>query len=214
MKSGNKMKILFATKNSGKLFEFKKTFEKFSNDIEVISFNDLNYEIPDCEETGKTFEENAILKVRNARAHLHSADANCIVVADDSGMEIEALHGEPGVSTRRWAGYEMSDKEIIGYCLEKIKDNINRSASYVSCFAVSLPSSPIKIISDRSQGVLLESPKESSHLEGMPFRSLFFVPELNMMFHEVRELSEKDRNGYKLGHEVAISKIIELLNNR
>jgi len=201
------MKLLFATKNPGKYSEFKNTFEKFSNDFEVISFNELNYEIPDCEETGKTFEENAILKVQNARAYLHPSDANYIVVADDSGMEIEALHGEPGVRTRRWAGYEMSDDEVIEYCLEKIKDKSNRNASYISCFAISIPGIPIKVISDSSKGVLLEAPRENSRLTGMPFRSLFFVPDLNMMFHEVRGLSEKDRGDYHLGHEKAIKDI-------
>ena len=101
------------------MIEFKKAFNKLSIDFEVISFNDLTYDIPDCDETGSTFKENALLKVRNARAHLRSADHQIIVIADDSGMEIDSLGGEPGVFTRRWNGQEMTDNEIINYCLNR-----------------------------------------------------------------------------------------------
>lgn len=113
--------ILFATKNPGKLAEFKETFNKFSTDYEIMSFRDLAYDIPDCDETGATFEENARLKVCNVRRHLRGADKNLIVVGDDSGMRISYLNGEPGVYTRRWNGSEMTDEAIIAYCLGKMR---------------------------------------------------------------------------------------------
>lgn len=116
--------ILFATKNPGKLAEFKETFNKFSTDYEIISFCDLAYDIPDCDETGTTFRENARLKVRNARRHLRGDDKNLIVVGDDSGMRISYLNGEPGVYTRRWNGSEMTDEAItliaLTRCVERI----------------------------------------------------------------------------------------------
>ena len=206
-----KRRILFATKNPGKFQEFKKTFEKLSTDHEIVSYNDLPYAVPDCEEKGATFEENALLKARNARSHLKNPEKDMIVVADDSGMEIDCLGGEPGVRTRRWAGHEMTDDEIIEYCLDKLRGEKDRSASYVSCFAISLPDGTEKTILDRSRGTILQAPRNSSQLVGMPFRSLFFVPELNIMFHEVRDLSPADRRGYKLGHEEAIQQIIQFL---
>lgn len=207
-------KILFATKNSGKLIEFKKAFTKLSCNFEVISFNDLTYDIPDCDETGSTFEENALLKVRNARAHLRNADRQLIVVADDSGMEIASLGGEPGVFTRRWNGQEMTDDEIINYCLNKLKGETNRAASYVSCFAISTSDGTEKIILDKSSGVILQKPRQSSKLTGLPFRSLFFVPDLNMMFHETRDLSESELEGYKIGHESALVSAVSYLSGR
>ena len=204
--------ILFATKNPGKLAEFKETFNKFSTDYEIMSFCDLAYDIPDCDETGTTFRENARLKVRNARRHLRGADKNLIVVGDDSGMWILCLNGEPGVYTRRWNGSEMTDEAIIAYCLDKMRGGNNRSAKYVTYFAVSIPDGDIVIISGDNRGVILERPRCSSLLPGLPFRALFFVPELNLMFHEVRELSAEKRKGYILGHEQAIRQIVNYLD--
>lgn len=203
-----KHSILFATKNSGKLAEFKESFNKFSTDYEIISFCDLAYDIPDCDETGATFEENARLKVRNARRHLRGADKNLIVVGDDSGMRISYLNGEPGVYTRRWNGSEMTDEAIIAYCLGKMRGANNRSAEYVTYFAVSTPYDDIAIISGDNRGVILERLRRSSLLPGLPFRALLFVPELSLMFHEVRELSAEKRKGYILGHEQAIRQIV------
>lgn len=206
-----KHSILFATKNPGKLAEFKEVFSKLSTDYEIVSFRDLAYDIPDCDETGATFEENARLKVRNARRHLRGADKNLIVVGDDSGMRISYLNGEPGVYTRRWNGSEMTDEAIIAYCLDKMRGADNRSAEYVTYFAVSTPDD-IAIISGDNRGVILERPRRSSLLPGLPFRTLFFVPELNLMFHEVRELSDEKRKGYILGHEQAIQQIVNYLD--
>ena len=207
-----KHSILFATKNPGKLAEFKETFNKFSTDYEIMSFCDLAYDIPDCDETGATFEENARLKVRNARRHLRGADKNLIVVGDDSGMRISCLNGEPGVYTRRWNGSEMTDEAIIAYCLGKMRGANNRSAEYVTYFAVSIPDGDIVIISGENRGIILERPRRSSLLPGLPFRALFFIPELNLMFHEVRELSAEERKGYILGHEQAIRQIVNYLD--
>ncbi len=209
-----KTRILFATKNPGKLIEFRKAFDKLRSNYEVISFNELGYDIPDCEETGTTFEENALLKVQNARRYLRDADKNMIIIGDDSGMKINYLNGKPGVFTRRWNGSEMTDEEIINYCLDKMKGVNDRSASYVSCFVVSTPNREKITIVGENRGVILKQSKQDSMLKGMPFRSLFFVPELNLMFHEVRDLSIAKRRGYRIGHEEAITEIIESLNQR
>lgn len=207
-----KTKILFVTKNPGKLAEFRTAFTKLSGDYEVISFDDLSYDIPDCKETGFTFEENALLKVENARRHLRGADKSLIIIGDDSGMKIAHLGDEPGVFTRRWNGREMSDEEIISYCIEKLKGAKDRSASYTNCFAVTTSGGKNKFITGENLGVILKKPRRDSMLEGMPFRSLFFVPELNMMFHEVRDLPVAERGSYTLGHEQSIKQIARYLD--
>lgn len=212
MKS-QKTRVLFATKNPGKLTEFRKALAKLRPDYEVISFNELPYDIPDCEETGSTFEENALLKVKNARQHLRSADKSLTIIGDDSGMKITHLNGEPGVFTRRWNGREMTDEEIIDCCLEKLKGADDRSASYISYIAISVSEKEDKIITGESLGVILEEPRRGSTLTGIPFRSLFFVQKLNMMFHEARDLPEHSRRGYILGHEVAIRCIVSYLDS-
>ena len=209
-----KHSILFATKNPGKLAEFKEVFSKLSTDYEIVSFRDLTYDIPDCGETGTTFGENARLKVCNARQYLRGADKNLIVVGDDSGMRISCLNGEPGVYTRRWNGSEMTDGEIIAYCLDKMRGVNDRSAEYVTYFAVLTPDDDIAIINGENRGIILERSRRSSLLPGLPFRALFFVPELSLMFHEVREFSVEERKGYILGHEQAIQQIITYLDKK
>lgn len=209
-----RIKLLFATKNPGKLAEFKKAFDKLRRSYEIISLNDLPYDIPDCEENGTTFEENATLKAQNTKKHLQGSDKNLIVIADDSGIKIDYLNGKPGVFSRRWNGSEMSDDEIIDYCLDRLKGVSNRSAAYVSCFVVSTPDGEDKVITDENLGVILDKPNRDSALRGMPFRSLFFVPKLNMMFHEVRDLSVEKREGYILGHEQAIGQIADYLDDK
>ena len=198
--------ILFATRNPGKYAEFVAAFHKFAPQTSIISLADLDYQMPDCIETGTTFEQNALLKARHTRNHLHENDKNLIIIADDSGMEIEALNGEPGVFTRRWNGHEMSDQEIVDYCLKKLEGKTNRRAQYTTCFVINFPNGREEVIFGKNSGVILTKPHKESRLKGMPFRELFFVPELNMMFHEVRELPELKRNGYSLGHEVAVEK--------
>lgn len=203
--------ILFATKNPGKYAEFVTTFHKFAPQTSIISLSDLDYQIPDCIETGTTFEQNALLKAQHARNHLHENDKNLIIIADDSGMEIDTLNGEPGVFTRRWNGHEMSDQEIVDYCLKKLEGKTNRRAQYTTCLVINFPDGREEVIFGKNSGVILIESREESRLKGMPFRELFFVPELNMMFHEVRELPKLKRNGYSLGHEVAIEKCASVI---
>ncbi len=181
--------ILFATKNPGKHAEFVAAFHKFAPQTSIILLADLGYQIPDCIETGATFEQNALLKAQHTRHHLRGNDKNLIIIADDSGMEIEALNGEPGVFTRRWDGHEMSDQEIVDYCLKKLENKSNRRAQYTTCLVVNFPDGREKVIFGENSGVILTKPRE-----------------LNMMFHEVRELPKLKRNGYSLGHEVAVEK--------
>ena len=167
--------ILFATKNPGKYTEFVAAFHKSSPQTPIISLADLDYQIPDCIETGTTFEQNALLKARHTRHHLHENDKNLIIIADDSGMEIEALNGEPGVFTRRWNGHEMSDQEIVDYCLKKLENKADRRAQYTTCLVVNFPDGREKVIFGENSGVILTESREKSRLKGMPFRELFFL---------------------------------------
>lgn len=97
------MKLVFATNNAHKLQEVR---EILPHSVEVISLHEVGFD-QDIEETGKTLEENSLLKAETVYAYLRTVGKLTTidgVFADDTGLEINALHGEPGVYTARWAG--------------------------------------------------------------------------------------------------------------
>lgn len=179
------MKILVATKNYGKAREISEFLGKSASTrtggwrIEVVSLDDLP-DVPDIEETGKTFEENAVLK---AKAYFEWSGIP--TVADDSGLEIDFLSGEPGVKSRRWLGYEMTDQEMIDTALEKLKGVLleKRTAHLV---AIGAYYDGTNIITERgsTDGVILE--KQTVKCEpGYPFRTIFWIPKFNKLYQEL-----------------------------
>ena len=119
------MKLIIASNNKGKIKEYKQMLEPFG--YEVISQSEAGINI-EVEETGTTFAENSALK---ARAIRKIADV-CAVLADDSGLEIDALNGEPGVYSARYGGLK-TDEDRNSLVLEKMKDvpDEKRTARFV-----------------------------------------------------------------------------------
>lgn len=127
-------KVIIATKNKGKAAEFKAFFATYN--IEAMSLLDLADELPDIEETGTTFEENAGLKANQIAAILQKP-----VLADDSGIVIDALDGAPGIYSARYAGGNATDKENIKKVMENMQ-NIpmeKRTARFVCVLALAQP---------------------------------------------------------------------------
>lgn len=125
--------IVIATNNQGKVKEFEQMFSGY--DIQVKSLRDFEKEI-DVEETGETFEENALLK-----AETISSQWNIPVLADDSGLEVDALGGRPGIYSARYAGQEKDDKKNMEKLLEELGeiDVKERNARFVCVIAVARP---------------------------------------------------------------------------
>lgn len=127
-------KIIIATKNEGKVREFKDFFNKYG--IQVQSLLDLSDPIPDIEETGDTFEENAALKAEQIASIYQQP-----VLADDSGLMVDALGGQPGIYSARYAGEEKSDSknnEKLLRELEIIPDS-KRTAKFICVLAIAFP---------------------------------------------------------------------------
>lgn len=204
--------ILFASTNTGKFEEFKKLISLDSTHYNVISLRELGYNIPPCEETGTTFIENAILKVQHTKRYLHGQDTDMLIIGDDSGISIHALGGKPGVHTRRWNGHEMTDNEITEYCLEQLIDKTDRTADYVTVYAILFPHEVTpRIIEGTTRGTILKKPRIESYAPGVPFRALFYIPGLGMMFHEARELPFKQRKHISIGHEDALKECRQVI---
>ena len=114
-------KIVLATKNTGKIAEFERLLSQFTPDVKVLGLADFP-DMPEVVESGKTLNENARLKAK-AICEFSKLPA----LADDSGLFIDALGGQPGVYSARWAGYEgvdskMKDLANINKALEELKD--------------------------------------------------------------------------------------------
>ena len=114
-------KIVLATKNTGKIAEFERLLSEFTPDVKVLGLADFP-DMPEVVESGKTLNENARLKAK-AICEFSKLPA----LADDSGLFIDALGGQPGVYSARWAGYEgvdakMRDLANINKALEELKD--------------------------------------------------------------------------------------------
>ena len=125
------MTILLATGNAHKIEEITAVLKTISPEMMLYSLKDLQYEISMPEETGVTLEENAFLK---AIGIFEATSVPCI--ADDTGLEINALNGAPGVYSARFAGDEANDKNNRAKVLELLKSDENRAAKFrtVICF--------------------------------------------------------------------------------
>lgn len=162
-------KIVLASGNIGKLRELSQILSPLG--LELIAQSDLN--VAEAEETGLSFVENAIIKARNA-ALLTGLPA----IADDSGIEVDALHGAPGIYSSRYAGPDASDTDNIEALLEAMKDipETERTARF-QCVVVFMrhAEDPTPLICQGSwQGQILQSPLGD---EGFGYDPVFWVSE-------------------------------------
>ncbi|KKQ79394.1 MAG: Non-canonical purine NTP pyrophosphatase [Parcubacteria group bacterium GW2011_GWC2_38_7] len=181
------MKLVIATHNQGKAQEIKKFLALW--DVEALSLDDLNI-TDDVEETGTTFQENALIK-----AKFFCKLTKLPTLADDAGLEIDALNGEPGVKSRRWNGTRMTDQELIDYTFEKLK-NVpveKRSCRLVSVIALCVPGQEPKFGRGTIEGSITVK-QELPIQEGYPFRSIFYVPKYKKMLGALSPAEHAESN--------------------
>jgi XTP/dITP diphosphohydrolase len=181
-------KLLIATTNQGKLKEFKN----FLSDIplELVSLIDLGIS-KDFEENGKTYEENS-----EGKARFYAELSGLPTLSDDGGIEIVALNNEPGIKSRRWLGYEATDKELINHMIKvskELQDN-NRTAFFRTVVSVILPDGSLLQERGEVKGIIAKKPFLKLN-KGYPYRSFFFIPEIERYYHE-SDLSEEQQKLY------------------
>ncbi len=149
------LNLVLATKNIGKITEFERLLGQHINLVKVLGLNDFP-DMPDVEENGKTLSENARLK-----AQAIAKFTNLPALADDSGLFIDALNGDPGVHSARWAGYlGQSSKERDHANIEKVLAQLKdvpapqRGAQFKSVVAFCDPRNQLQIIEKEELGVL------------------------------------------------------------
>lgn len=193
------MEIVIASHSVHKIREFREMFKPFKH-IDVLSLLDFpHYSLP--EETGTSFKENAILKALDASLVL-----NKWVLADDSGLVVPNLNGEPGIYSRRYAGNEATDLENRQKLLLKMKDfdNEKRSCYFECCLALASPDGIEKVVSGTCEGILT---KEERGRNGFGYDPLFQKHGYGDTFGELEE-SVKNRISHR---SKAFSKLIPTL---
>jgi len=187
--------VIIATKNEGKAKEFESLFQ--AKGYKVKTLLDVPHS-PDVEETGTTFEENAILK-----AEAIAKEYNQVVVADDSGLIVDALDGRPGVYSARYAGEEKNDeantnkvlRELAGVPTEK------RTARFYCALAVASPNQETITVSGTIEGIITEQPVGDN---GFGYDPIFLVEELGKT---TAELTKEEKN--KISHRATALKALE-----
>jgi XTP/dITP diphosphohydrolase len=138
------------------------------------------------EEVGRNFEENAI-----AKAHAVAATSGIPAVADDSGIEVYALGGAPGLRSARFAGEHATDEENLQKLLEMMRGKKQRDASYVCAIAYADPGGTIQVFQGRCDGHLLEHPQGEG---GFGYDPLFVPKDLNGDIRSMAELTQQEKD--------------------
>ncbi|BDU50350.1 XTP/dITP diphosphatase [Haliovirga abyssi] len=172
-----KYKIFLATKNRGKIDEFKDIFKKYNN-IELLSMLD-GYEFHDVIEDKETFEENSQKKALEI-----AKVVKMFVISDDSGLEVKALDGRPGVYSARYSGENATDETNNKKLLKEMKDKTEREGKYISAITIASPSGKYRTYVGEIKGKILD--KEVGN-KGFGYDPLFYVEEYKKTFGELDE---------------------------
>lgn len=171
------MTIYAATSNAGKLREMLLArSEAGITGLDIHPLPGLR-DLPAPQEDGATFEDNATLK-----ALYYSRHTDGPLLAEDSGLEVEALGGDPGVRSARYAGEAATDAENNARLLEELKGISDRRARFVSAVVLALQGQVLSAARGTVEGQILEAPRGN---EGFGYDPLFFYPALGCAFGEV-----------------------------
>ena len=175
--------LVIATHNQGKAAEIKDLLAPYISNF--LTATDLDLEEP--EETGSTFAENAILKARAA-----ALASGKIALADDSGLSVKALGGDPGIYSARWAGPDKDFAVAMGKINDLLEDKDNRNAAFICVLALVWPDGQTQIFEGRVEGQIIWPPRGEKGFGYDPF----FVPDgYDLTFAEM-EPAEK----HKISH--------------
>lgn len=180
--------VLLATRNNGKIHEFKTFLSDLP--IKIVSLDDLHLG-DDIEEDGRTYKENS-----QKKAIFFAKKSKLPAIADDGGIEIDALHGKPGIKSRRWLGYEATDEELITY-MTNIATNLpnnNRGAEFKTVVSFALPNGEVWSKTGTVQGIIAAKPHLKT-LQGYPYRSFFYLPKIKKFYFEA-ELTNDEQKLY------------------
>ena len=171
------MNIVIATKNQHKLNEIKRKFKQITN-IHIQSIN--QYNIPDIEETGTTFAENAMIKAKTV-----AAITGEISLADDSGLVVDTLNGQPGIKSARYGGPGLTDQDRNNLLLKQLTDipDKERTAHFICVIAIIDPHNNKTYLAEGiCDGIITRQPQG---LNGFGYDPVFWVAKFNKTMAEL-----------------------------
>ena len=169
-------KLLLATNNQGKVHEYRSLLQNIPFELVTLAEEGITTTVS---EVGKSLEENARLK-----ATVPAAQSQLLALADDSGLEVDALGGEPGRLSARYAGEGASDRDRVNYLLSRLK-NVpwqKRSARFRCVIAIATPDGEVELCSGECRGFITFEPKGE---QGFGYDPVFYLPELDKTMAEL-----------------------------
>lgn len=199
------MKLLIATHNPAKAAEYKHYLSDL--ELEILSLSDLNI-TKEAPEDGETFEENAVKKVK-----FYHRLSGLSVIGDDGGLMIDALDGAPGLKSRRWLGYRMTDEEMIQSVIEKMKDvpEGKRTCHLVGIIALVMSDGTLYTQWAQIDGVVAQEPTKK-RIEGFPYRSFFYLPQFKKFYLDLTDEEHEQINHRKIALFNLRPYLLELFN--
>ncbi|MFC2012216.1 XTP/dITP diphosphatase [Chloroflexota bacterium] len=201
-------KLLLATNNKGKLSEYRSLLENIPFKLVTPAELDITTEV---EEAGVSLEENARLK-----ATLLATESRLLSLADDSGLEVDALGGEPGVMSARYAGENATDSDRVNYLLSRLVDvpREKRSARFRCVIAIATPDGEVEFCSGECRGFIAFEPKGEN---GFGYDPVFYLPKLGKTMAELTP-EEKNRLSHRGKAAIKAGQLLQKwhvnLNNR
>lgn len=170
------IKLLIATRNPGKAREYEELLADLPFEVTWLEAEGIEEEV---EETGSTFEENAILK-----AATYAKLSGLLTWADDSGLEVDALGGWPGVASARHAGPNATDMDRIRILLDRLRSapEDRRGAVFRCVVAIATPEGEVITAQGETRGVILDAPRGQG---GFGYDPIFYVPEYGRTYAEM-----------------------------
>jgi XTP/dITP diphosphohydrolase len=193
-----KSKLLLATNNRGKVLEYHALLG--GTGYELVTPVQQGFKI-EVEESGSTYEENARLK-----ALPYARTSGLLTLADDSGLEGDALGGEPGIRSSRYAGENATDKDRVNFLLARLRNvpEAERTACFRCVIALARPDGKVDLCYGRCDGIIIAEPRGN---EGFGYDPIFYFPELKKT---MAELHPEIKN--QISHRArAAQKVRELL---
>lgn len=172
--------LVLATRNTGKVREFKAILKNFP--VKIKCLNDFG-PIPEAQEDGETFDENAYKK-----ALFTAKVLGLPAIADDSGLVVDALNGAPGVRSARYAGDKATDEENIRKLLKELKGKKNRKAAFECVLSIAVPTGAALTYEGRCEGEIVTTPVGKS---GFGYDPVFYYPPYGKTFAEI-SIEEKN----------------------